>query len=116
LAVVEHRGFRYEIRRTPRAGEWIWTVYAPVRREGKVAGDRFFAMLCAERVIDAWCRQHVADTAPAAAPTPSTRPAMDVCFSAHGKVKPRAGRVGPRGVLVLGSNSERNATGRGPLG
>jgi len=35
-------------------------------------------MLCAERVIDAWCRQHVADGAPAAAPTPPTRPAMEV--------------------------------------
>ena len=75
---MEHRGFGYEIRRAPRPGESIWTVYAPIRSEGKVAGDRFFAMLCAERVIDAWCQQHVADGAPAAAPTPPTRPAMDV--------------------------------------
>ena len=74
---MEHRGFGYEIRgAAPR--EMDWTVHAPIRSEGKVAGDRFFAMLCAERVIDAWCQQHVADGAPAEAPTPPTRPAMDV--------------------------------------
>src|SRR6476659_1250367 len=32
------------------------------------------------------------------------------------KWNPAPGRVGPRGVLVLGLYSERNATGRGPLG
>lgn len=75
---MEHRGFGYEIRRAPRPGEWIWTVHAPIRSEGKVVGDRFFAMLCAERVIDAWCRQHVADGAPAAAPTPPAPTGIDV--------------------------------------
>src|SRR3981081_664677 len=61
LVDMEHRGFEYEIQRAPGTGEWIWAVYTPAPKQGGVSGDRFFAMVCGQRVIDAWCERHASN-------------------------------------------------------
>lgn len=53
---MDYRGFRYEVTRALHTGEWLWTVYSPTPRQGKVVGDRFFAAVRARGVIDALCR------------------------------------------------------------
>ena len=49
---MEYRGFRYEIRRAVGRDQWVWTVYIPEPKSGKVVGDRTYATLRAKRVID----------------------------------------------------------------
>jgi hypothetical protein len=53
---MEYRGFRYEIRRALGRDQWVWTVYTPEPKSGKVVGDRTYATLRAKRVIDILCR------------------------------------------------------------
>jgi hypothetical protein len=53
---MEYRGFRYEIRRALGRDQWVWTVYIPEPKTGKVVGDRTYATLRAKRVIDTLCR------------------------------------------------------------
>ena len=50
--IMEHRGVRYELRRAVGNNEWVWTVYTPAPKQGKVSGDRYFAMQRAISIID----------------------------------------------------------------
>ena len=40
--------------------EWVWTVYTPAPKHGRVSGDRYLAMQRAMSVIDRWCARNTA--------------------------------------------------------
>jgi hypothetical protein len=46
-----------KLTRALHTNEWLWTVYSPTPKQGKVVGDRFFAAARARGVIDALCRE-----------------------------------------------------------
>lgn len=61
---MEYRGIKYQIKRAPGANEWVWVVDLTRPRQGAIKGPRDRAIAAAERVIDAFCREHPADCAP----------------------------------------------------
>jgi hypothetical protein len=54
---VEYRGIEYDVRMDMGA-RWIWTVHAPVNKQGKARGTRSTAVEAALKAIQNWCSRN----------------------------------------------------------